>query len=427
MRAREIVDDVAFAIEMLARATAEQVVTGSLFNPMRKELRIDPYPYYRRLRERDPVHRSFGASGWVLTRHDDIVAVLGDRAYSSDERNWKRFRRMIGRDVRSGLPDPYVDGVISMLRIDPPDHTRLRTLVSKAFTPRAVERLRPRIETVVVELLDGLAGRAELDLMPAFASPLPVVIIGEMLGVAVEDRTRFRHWSNEAIGLLGDGSRADRRRAWQALGEMRDWLGEQIDARRRTPREDLLSALVAAEESGDRLSERELFATCLLLLVAGNETTTNLIGNGVVALLRHPAQLERLRRDPARMPAAIEELVRFDSPVQMTSRLVLEERELHGCRLRRGEQIVLILGAGNRDPARFDDPDRLDLDRPDARPLSFGHGLHYCLGAQLARLEAQVALTHLFDRYPDLRFADAPITWGTNTILRGPRVLPLAA
>ncbi len=427
MRAREIVDDVAFAIEMLARATAEQVVTGSLFNPMRKELRIDPYPYYRRLRERDPVHRSFGASGWVLTRHDDIVGVLGDRAYSSDERNWKRFRRMIGRDVRSGLPDPYVDGVISMLRIDPPDHTRLRTLVSKAFTPRAIERLRPRIETVVVELLDGLAGRGELDLMPAFASPLPVVIIGEMLGVAVEDRTRFRHWSNEAIGLLGDGSRADRRRAWQALGEMRDWLGKQIDARRRTPREDLLSALVAAEESGDRLSERELFATCVLLLIAGNETTTNLIGNGVVALLRHPAQLERLRRDPARMPAAIEELVRFDSPVQMTSRLVLEERELHGCRLRRGEQIVLILGAGNRDPARFDDPDRLDFDRPDVRPLSFGHGLHYCLGAQLARLEAQIALTHLFDHFPDLRFADAPIAWGTNTILRGPRVLPLAA
>ncbi|MBX3027026.1 cytochrome P450 [bacterium] len=411
----------------MARAAVERVATGTLFNPLRPELRVDPYPYYRRLRERDPVHRSFGASGWVLTRYDDIVGILADRAFSSDERNWVRYQRMSARDVRAGLPDPYADGVISMLRIDPPDHTRLRTLVSKAFTPRAVERLRPRIEAVVVELLDGLAGHDAFDLMQAFASPLPVVIIGEMLGVAVADRERFRHWSNESIRLLGEGNRADRRRAWQALSEMRAWLGEQIAARRRQPCDDLLSALVAAEEAGDRLSERELFATCVLLLVAGNETTTNLIGNGVIALLRHPDQLARLRRDPAHMPAAVEELVRFDSPVQLTTRLVVEERELHGRRLRRGEQIVLVLGAGNRDPARFADPDRLDLDRPEARPLSFGHGLHYCLGAQLARIEAQIGLVHLLDRFPTLRFADAPIAWGDNMILRGPRILPLAA
>jgi cytochrome P450 len=427
MQAREIVDDVTLAIELIARAAVERLATGTLFNPLRPELRVDPYPYYRRLRERDPVHRSFGASGWVLTRYDDIIAVLADRAFSSDERNWVRFRRMIGRDVRAGLPDPYADGVISMLRVDPPDHTRLRTLVSKAFTPRAVERLRPRIAAVVGELLDALAGRDTFDLMQGFASPLPVVIIGEMLGVAVADRARFRHWSNEAIRLLGEGSRADRRRAWQALTEMRAWLGEQIAERRRAPREDLLSAMIAAEEAGDRLSERELFATCVLLLVAGNETTTNLIGNGVIALLRHPDQLARLRHDPAHMPAAVEELVRFDSPVQITSRMVVEERELHGHRMRRGQQIVLVIGAGNRDPARYADPERLDLDRPDTRPLSFGHGLHYCLGAQLARLEAQIGLVHLLERYPALRFADAPIAWGDNMILRGPRVLPLAA
>ena len=427
MRAREIVEDIGFTIEMIARAAVERVVTGTLFNPMRAELRVDPYPYYRRLRERDPVHRSFGASGWVLTRHDDIVGVLADRAFSSDERNWVRHRRLIDRDVRSGLPDPYEDGVASMLRIDPPDHTRLRTLVSKAFTPRAVERLRPRIDAVVIELLDALAGQPTFDLMQAFASPLPVVIIGEMLGVAVADRDRFRHWSNEATRLLGDSTRDDRRRAWRALTEMRAWLGEQIETRRREPCGDLLSGLIAAEESGDRLSERELFATCVLLLVAGNETTTNLIGNGVIALLRHPDQLARLRRDPAHMPAAVEELVRFDSPVQITSRMVLEDRELHGCRMRRGEQIVLVLGAGNRDPARFADADRLDVDRPDARPLSFGHGLHYCLGAQLARLEAQIAIVHLLERFPNLHFADAPIIWGDNIILRGPRVLPLAA
>jgi hypothetical protein len=426
MRAREIVDDITLALELIGRAAIEKVATGTLFNPLRPELRVDPYPYYRRLRERDPVHRSYGASGWVLTRHDDILAALGDRAFSSDERNWVRYRRMIGRDVRAGLPDPYADGVISMLRVDPPDHTRLRTLVSKAFTPRAVERLRPRIEAVVAELLDALAGRGTFDLMESFASPLPVVIIGEMLGVAVADRERFRHWSNESIRLLGEGNRNDRRRAWRALGEMREWLGVQIAARRRAPSDDLLSALVAAEEAGDRLTERELFATCVLLLVAGNETTTNLIGNGVIALLRHPDQLARLRRDPGHIAAAVEELARFDSPVQITSRMMVEDRQLHGRRFRRGEQIVLVLGAGNRDPARYPDPERLDLDRPDPRPLSFGHGLHYCLGAQLARLEAQIGLVHLLDRYPGLRFADAPITWGDNMILRGPRVLPLA-
>lgn len=426
MQVRDTVEEILFAVEMLGRAAAETAVTGMLFNPMRAELRVDPYPYYRRLRERDPVHRSYGASGWVLTRYDDIVAILGDRNFSSDERNWRRYRREAARLVRAGLPEPYSAGLTSMLRMDPPDHTRLRTLVSKAFTPRAVERLRPRIDAVVVELLDGLDGRAEIELMRDVASPLPVVIIGEMLGVAVADRERFRHWSNEAVRLLGDGSREDRRRAWRALVAMREWLGAQIAERRQAPRDDLLSALVAAEEAGDRLDERELFGTCLLLLVAGNETTTGLVGNAVIALLRHPEQLDRLRKDPGRMPAAIEELVRYDSPVQLTSRMVQEERQLDGCRMRRGEQIVCILGAGNRDPARFDDPDRLDLDRADVRPLSFGYGLHYCLGAQLARLEAQAVLTGVLARYPDLRFAGAPITWGENTVLRGPRALPLA-
>lgn len=425
MQLRDTAEEILFAVEMIGRAAAERLTTGMLFNPMRAELRVDPYPYYRRLRERDPVHRSFGASGWVLTRYDDIAAILGDRTFSSDERNWHRYPREAARLVRAGLPEPYGAGLASMLRIDPPDHTRLRTLVSKAFTPRAVERLRPRIEAVVDELLAGLGGRAEIELMRDVASPLPVVIIGEMLGVAVADRERFRHWSNEAVRMLGDGSREDRRRAWRALVEMREWLAGQIAARRQAPGDDLLSALIAAEEAGDRLDERELFGTCLLLLVAGNETTTGLIGNAVVALLRHPAQLDRLRRDPAHMPAAIDELVRYDSPVQLTSRMVLAERELHGRRLRRGEQVVCVLGAGNRDPARFADPDRLDLDRADVRPLSFGYGLHYCLGAQLARLEAHAALTHLLARYPDLRFADAPITWGENTVLRGPRALPL--
>jgi cytochrome P450 len=426
MQALVKLDDAVFGIDMAVRAAVEWITTGVLFNPQRAELRVDPYPFYRRLRETDPVHRSYPAGGWVLSRYADILAVLGDRAGSADERHWRRYRRESARHVRAGLPDFYEAGLASMLRIDPPDHTRLRTLVSKAFTPRAIERMRGRIEAVVEALLGGLAGRQDVDLMRAFASPLPVAIIAEMLGVAVDDRDRFRHWSNEAVRLLGDKNHDDRRRAHAALDEMRDWLAGEVELRRRQPREDLLSGLVVAEDAGERLSASELFATCILLLVAGNETTTNLIGNGTIALLRHPDQLDRLRRAPEQLPAAIEELVRYDSPVQLTSRIALEDRTLHGRRVRRGQQLVLLLGAGNRDPERFPDPDRLDLLRPDVRPLSFGHGIHYCLGAQLARLEAQIAFERLLPRFPDLRFGRGAIVWGDNTVLRGPRALPIA-
>ncbi len=427
MHLREKLDDVFFGVEMGVRAAAEWMTTGAVFNPLRAELRHDPYPFYHWLREKDPVHRSYPAGGWVLSRYDDIFAVLSDRAFSADERNWQRYRRESARNARAGFPDPYETGIVSMLRTDPPDHTRLRTLVSKAFTPRAVEHMRPRLEAVVAELLDGIEARREFDLMGDFASPLPVSIIAEMLGVAVEDRDRFRHWSNEVIRVLGDGTNEDRRRGWKAMQEMRDWLALQIETRRQAPRDDLLSALVAAEEAGEHLSTTELFATCLLLLVAGNETTTNLIGNGIIALLRNPEQLDILRRQPERLPAAIEELLRYDSPVQLTSRMALENRSFQGRALRRGQQIVLLIGAGNRDPQRFENPDQLDVRREDVRPLSFGHGIHYCLGAQLARLETQIALEALLPRFPDLRFGNGDLLWSDNTVLRGPRRLSLAA
>jgi cytochrome P450 len=426
MRMRVKIDDALFGIEMAGRALAEWVTTGVVFNPKKPSLRVDPYPFYRWLREKDPIHRSHPASGWVLSRYDDILSVLSDRTFSSDERHWRRYRRLSDRAARAGFPDFYETGLASMLRIDPPDHTRLRTLVSKAFTPRAIERMRPRIEAVVDELLDGIAGRGEIDLMREVAAPLPAAIIAEMLGVAIEDRQRFRHWSNEVVRLLGDGNYDDRRRGLTAVDEMQTWLEAEVAARRRAPRDDLLSGMVAAEEAGDRLTTTELFATCVLLLVAGNETTTNLVGNGIIALLRQPEQLDLLRRQPEGIPSAIEELLRYDSPVQLTSRIALEDRTLHGRRLRRGEQIVLLLGAGNRDPAQFPDPDRLDVRRTDVHPLSFGHGIHYCLGAQLARLESAITFSRLLPRFPALRFGRGEIVWGDNTVLRGPRVLPLA-
>jgi len=425
MRLRERLDTAVFGIEMLAKMAVERLETGVVFNPMRKELRVDPHPFYRRLREKDPFHRSRPADGWVLTRYDDVLAVLGDRSFSADERNQRRWPRLRARMERAGLPDPYETDRASMLRLDPPDHTRLRNLVSKAFTPRAVERMRPVVEKYVGELLGRLEGRREMELIADFAAPIPVSVIAEMLGVPVADRERFRHWSDEAVRTLGDGTLDDRRRAEAALEELGEYIEAIAEARRREPREDLISALVQAEEAGDHLSRNELFTTCVLLLVAGNETTTKLIGNSVVALLRNPDQLELLRREPERMPAAVEELLRYDGPVQLTSRMVTEDRELRGHRLRRGQQLVLVLAAANRDPEQFADPDRLDVTRGEVRHLALSHGLHFCLGAQLARLEATLSLEPLVTRFPGLRFA-GPVEWGDNTVLRGPRALPLA-
>ncbi len=419
-------DAAVFAAGMAARMLAERVETGINFNPTRKAMRVDPHPFYRALRERDPFHRSRPGDGWVLTRYSDILTVLGDRSFSSDERNLRRWDRFMRRRRLAGLSNPYEEDRMTMLRSDPPDHTRLRNLVNKAFTPRRVERMRSRIEEVIDELLSPLARANRTELVGSFAAPLPVVVIAEMLGIPSRDRDRFRHWSDEIVRTLGDKTLEDERAAEVAMRELRDYLGKIAEERRAEPRDDLLSALLRAEEAGDRLSENELFGTLVLLLVAGNETTTKLIGNSIVALLRNPEQLELLRSEPKRIPGALNELLRYDGPVQLTSRVVLGDRELCGHRLRKGQQLVLVLAAGNRDPEQFEDPDRLDVTRDDLRHLAFGHGGHFCLGAQLARLEATLALEALITRFPALGLTGDPIDWGSNTVLRGPRTLPLA-
>jgi len=425
MNPRVLLDSVLSQAELVGKLAVERLETGMVFNPIRASLRRDPYPFYQQMRERDPVHRSRAADGWMLTRYDDVLSVLSDRRFSSDERHLRRWATMRARGERAGLGDPYEAQRASMLRLDPPDHTRLRGLVSKAFTPRAVEQMRPRVEQIVDELISELPARGEFELVERFASPLPVAVIAEMLGVPSDDRERFRRWSDKAIQALGDAPLRERREALVAMEELGEFVRESAEQRRAEPRDDLLSALVAAEEAGDRLSEDELFTTCVLLLVAGNETTQSLIGNAVIALLRNPRQLELLREEPKRIPAAVEELLRYDSPVQLTSRIVREPGALRGHPLAPGQQLVLFLGAANRDPERFPEPDRLDVARDDVRHLSFSHGTHFCLGAQLARLEAGLALEGLVTRLPDLRFADPVaeddgVVWKRNTVLRGP-------
>ena len=423
---RQQLDQAQTIAESAFRALHEKLESGVLFLPIQKELRADPHPYYRRLRERDPVHRSRLAGGWVLSRYEDVLGVLRDPTWSSDERNWTRHAVYRARGERAGLPDLYSEHFSSMLRLDPPDHTRLRSLVSKAFTPRAVAAMRPRVALLADELLAKVESRRSMDLIAEFAAPLPVIVIAELLGVPAADHEQFRRLSDQGVKLLGDGPLAEKKLGVTGMRALRDYFAAIVDARRSDPQGDLISALVAAEEAGDRLTLGELLSTLVLLLVAGNETTTKLIGNAILALLRNPQELERLRADPGLMENAVEELLRYDGPVQLTSRLAREDRDLCGRTARRGDQVVLLLAGANRDPSAFADPDRLDLGRRDVRHLAFSQGIHFCLGAQLARLEASLALGALVTRLPGLRLADAGIRWSSNTVLRGPEALRLA-
>jgi cytochrome P450 len=315
-----------------------------------------------------------------------------------------------------------------MLVSDPPDHTRLRTLVQKAFTPRMVDHLRPRIQSVVDELLDkALEGGGEFDLIEHLAYPLPVIVIAELLGVPAEDRATFHDWSAALAASLDPLVTSEMMdRAWVSRDALHAYLRGIISERRRNPRGDLISALVAVEEQGDTLSEPELVVMCTLLLIAGHETTVNLIGNGMQALLRHPDQLTRLRERPALITPAIEELLRFDPPVQMTGRMLLEDVQLGGKTIPAGEFVLPLLGAANRDPNQFSNPDQLDISRNPNPHVAFGRGIHFCLGAPLARVEGQIVIGSLIRRCPNLRLNGQPKRRDQIT-LRGLDSLPVVA
>jgi hypothetical protein len=386
------------------------------FNPLQPEVIEDPYPVYQRLRAEDPVHLS-PIGTWVLSRYDDAAMILHDPRFGR-----RGFQQVLeARFGRHGLGS-------SMLFQDPPDHTRLRTLVSKGFTPRVVEGMRPKIQQIVDRLLDEAAG-GRMDLMEQLAYPLPVIVICEMVGVPAEDRDRFRDWSYaiarslDAIAFPDPELVARANAASDALGA---YFRELVAERRSRPRADLLSALIAAEEAGDRLTTEELFATGILLFIAGHETTVNLIGNGTLALLRHPDQLALLRERPELIQSAVEELLRYDAPVQRTGRLVYEDVPIDDKVIPKGSIAVGLIGSANRDPAHFAEPDRLDITRADNRHLAFGWGIHFCLGAPLARLEGQLAIGTLLRRYPRLALATDRLQWRETSTLRGLKMLPVS-
>ena len=391
----------------------------------------NPYPLYATLRASNPVFAvpvpaEVGAGVFLLTRHADVQSALRDPRLSADRRRADAIERN-----RSVLPRQLLgdDAIFrTMLMMDAPDHTRVRSLVNKAFTPRRVAELRPRIEAIAKELLAGPAATGRLDVIAELGAPLPAIVIAELLGVPAEDHPKFRLWASQIVAAPAAIASGEAAQTFQSGFEsLSKYLEGVIAARRREPRSDLISALVSAQEDRDALSDGELLATAILILIAGHETTTNLIGNGTLALLQNPAELARLRAEPELLKSAIEEMLRFDSPVQGTMRAALEPVEFGGVSMGKGALVICGIGAATRDPAVFEDPDHFDVARRDNRHLSFGFGAHFCLGAPLARLEAEVAFRALFEQFPKLALAGTPITHRPNPILRGLQRLDLVS
>jgi cytochrome P450 len=393
-----------------------------LFNPLSPAVIADPYPHYHRLRRLDPVHRS-PLGFLVVSRHADVTQILRDKRFGKDFVG--RMTRRFGAQV---MEEPVYRSMRHwMLQQDPPDHTRLRGLVVKAFTARRVEDMRPRIQEIVDTALDRVAAQGRMDLIADFAFRLPVIVICEMLGIPKEEHEMFFPGAR-ASGRLLDPVPLSREEIDAAnAGNLAsaEYFRSLFELRRRQPGDDLTTQLVQAEEEGTKLSNEELTANIILLFGAGHETTVNLIGNGLLALHRNPGELRRLQDDPSLIPNAIEELLRYDSSVQLTGRAALEDVEIGGVPVAKGESVLCLLGAANRDPAAYPEPDRLDVTRANIRPLSFGGGIHFCLGAQLARIEAEVAIATLLRRLPTLRLDDPEhADWRQTFVLRGLNRLP---
>jgi cytochrome P450 len=405
------------------------VSEAPIFNPFDPAFRSNPYPFYDALRDHDPVHRT-PLNFYFLTRYDDVARVLRSNEFARDidehatlDRDPVRIARIERR--RQAIEDGLTAKVI--LNLDPPDHTRLRRLVSLAFTPSAIERLRPRVQQLVDDALDVAAERGSIELVDELAFPVPFQVISDLLALPTYRSDDVRDWSQAITASIEPASsEAELDAAEAASLEMQDYLREVIDHRRRNLGDDLLSALITAEESGDRLTAVELMSFVVLLYVAGHETTVNLIGNGVHALLQNRDELRRWQADPSLDQSAIDELLRYDGPVQHTVRVPTQIASFGDVDVPAGIVVMASLGAANHDPAVFDDPHSLRLDRPNAnRHLAFAAGAHYCLGAALAKLEGQVAITSLIRRFPDLELAGEP-TWRDRLTIRGVNHLPLS-
>ena len=390
---------------------------------MDPEVLADPYPLYSRLRTERPVHWDPYLHSWVVTRYEDVVRVLhhfsANRTPTPDQLTAKGLSAL----------NPIARMMVrQMLFMDAPDHTRLRGLAALAFTPARVERLRTHIQEIADRLLDAVLPSGRMDVIADFAAPLPAIVTAEMLGVPTRDHPRLKAWSADFAEMLGNFQHNPDRaaRVLKSTEDMVAYFRDAVREQRERPRDGLVSALLAAEIDGDRFTEDEVIANVIVTMVGGQETTTNLIGNGILTLLHHPAQLARLRDDPGLITSAVEELLRYESPSQHTARLAPDDVMLGDKLVRKRQAVIAVMAAGNRDPERFADPDRLDLGRPDNRHLAFGWAAHFCFGAPLARIEGQIAFATMLRRLPGLRLESGPLVWRQNLGLRGLTALPVA-
>jgi pimeloyl-[acyl-carrier protein] synthase len=404
-------------------ATAEDRVL-SLYHLLDPEVLANPYPLYHKLRTEDPVHWDPFLHAWVVTRYADVVHVL--HHFSA---NRTPTPEQLSALNLSALNPIAAVMVRQMLFLDPPDHTRLRALASAAFTPRRVEQLRSHIQEVMDTLLDAVVSKGQMDIIADFASPAPAIVTAELLGVPAADHAQLKEWSQDFAEMLGNFQHNPERfpRVLRSVENLCSYFRSAMQEQRIHPREGLVQAMMTAEIEGTRLTEDEIIANLIVTMVGGQETTTNLIGNGVLTLLRNPAELDRLRADSSLIPSAVEELLRYESPSQHTARLAPSDVELGTKRIRKRQAVIAVMGAGNRDPERFPEPDRLDITRKDNRHLAFGWAAHFCFGAALARLEGQIAFETILRRLPHLRLdAQAPLEWRHNLGLRGLTALPVA-
>lgn len=397
----------------------------SLYHLLDPEVLANPYPLYHRLRTDDPVHWDPFLHAWVVTRYGDVVRVLHD--FSADRTPTPEQLKRMNLSALSPIAAVMVK---QMLFLDAPAHTRLRSLASSAFTPARVRVLRSHIQQIADRLIDAaMDGKSgEMDIIADFAEPLPAIVTAEMLGVPTSDHRKLKNWTADFAEMLGNFQHNPDHvpKVLRALDAMLEYFRERVRELRVHPREGLINSLLTAEINGDRLTEEEVIANSIITMVGGQETTTNLIGNGLLTLLRHPAETQRLRDDPALIPSGVEELLRYESPSQHTARLARTDVELGGRKIRKRDAVIAVMGAANRDPDRFTDPDRLDLVRTDNRHLAFGWAAHFCFGAALARIEGQVSFDTILRRMPNLALQRVPLQWRTNLGLRGLVALPVS-
>ena len=407
---------------MTTTTKSKSTPTLSLYQLLDPEVLANPYPLYQRLRTEAPVYWDPYLHAWVVTRYADVITVL--HHFSANRTPSPEQLAAIGLAELAPLAQVMVK---QMLFMDAPDHTRLRGLASTAFTPARIEALRSHIREILDDLLAPVLAAGRMDVIADLAAPLPAIVTAEMMGVPTSDADQLKEWSADFAEVLGNFQHNPDRaaRTLKCVEEMTSYFRDAIQSQRGQPRDGLINALLTAEIDGDRLTEEEIIANCIVTMVGGQETTTNLIGNGMLTLLRHPNELERLRNDLTLIPSAVEELLRYESPSQHTARICPEDTELGGKKIRKGQAVIAVMGAGNRDPERFPDPDRLDLGRPDNRHLAFGWASHFCFGAPLARMEGQLVFAAIARRMSNLKLEPGPIVWRDNLGLRGLTSLPV--